>query len=185
VQFIPLEIPGVVLVEPDVHRDDRGFFLETHHEARYREGGIPARFVQDNQSFSKRHVLRGLHAQSPHPQGKLVRCIQGSIWDVAVDVRTGSPAYGRHAAAELSADNFHQLYVPPGCLHGFVVTSDAALVEYKCTDVYHPGVDFGVRWDDPELAIPWPVDAPILSDKDRNAPLLSEVGERLIPYEEA
>ena len=181
-KFTLTDIPGVIRVEPTVHRDDRGFFLETYHEPSYQENGIPECFVQDNHSRSAKAILRGLHAQSPNPQGKLVRCVEGSVWDVAVDVRVGSPAFGCHVGYELSAENFCQLYVPPGCLHGFVVTSDSAQVEYKCTTVYDPGADFGVRWDDPELAIAWPVDAPILSDKDRNAPLLSEVQERLIPF---
>ena len=182
VKFRSTDIPGVIRIEPTVHRDDRGFFLETYHEPCYRENGIPERFVQDNHSRSAKGVLRGLHAQFPDPQGKLVRCVEGSVWDVAVDVRLGSPAFGRHVGSELSADNFCLLYVPPGCLHGFVVTSDSAQIEYKCTTVYDPGADFSVRWDDPQLAIAWPVDAPVLSDKDRNAPLLSEVQERLVTF---
>jgi len=179
--FEATDIPGVVLVKPRVHSDDRGFFVETYHEPRYRENGIPDRFVQDNHSRSSRGTLRGLHAQSPNPQGKLVRCVEGVVWDVSVDARLGSPSFGRHVAVELSAENFHQLWVPPGLLHGFVVLSDFAQIEYKCTAVYDPRAEFSVRWNDPELAIPWPVDAPILSGKDRDAPLLSEVRERLLP----
>jgi dTDP-4-dehydrorhamnose 3,5-epimerase len=180
--FAGTPIPGVVVVEPTVHRDERGFFVETYHEPRYRENGIPERFVQDNHSRSVRGILRGLHAQSPHPQGKLVRCVEGTVWDVAVDVRTGSPSFGRHFGCELSAEDFRQLYVPPGLLHGFCVLSDTAQVEYKCTAVYDAASDFSVRWDDPELAIPWPIDRPVLSDKDRDAPLLREVRERLLPF---
>ncbi len=180
--FEATEIPGVVLVEPTIHRDQRGFFLETYSEPRYRENGIPERFVQDNHSRSSRHILRGLHAQSPNPQGKLVRCVEGAVWDVAVDVRVGSPSFGRWVGFELSADNFRQLYVPPGCLHGFVVLSDTAQFEYKCTALYDSTADFGVRWDDPELAIEWPVESPVVSDKDRAAPLLAGVRERLLPY---
>lgn len=182
-KFVETDIPGVVMVEPTVHRDERGFFVETYHEPRYRENGIPDRFVQDNHSKSVRGILRGLHAQSPNPQGKLVRCIEGSIWDVAVDVRLGSPAFGRHVGFELNDQNFRQLYVPPGLLHGFCVLSASAQVEYKCTRVYDPGGDFSVRWNDPELAVPWPIDAPILSAKDRDAPLLAEIRDRLLPYE--
>lgn len=180
--FTSTDIPGVLLIEPTIHSDERGFFLETYSEPLYREGGISEGFVQDNHSRSGRHILRGLHAQSPNPQGKLVRCVEGAVWDVAVDVRVGSPAFGRWVGFELSAENFRQLYVPPGCLHGFVVLSAAAEFEYKCTALYDPSCDFGVRWDDPELAIEWPVAAPVLSDKDRDAPLLADVRERLLPY---
>jgi dTDP-4-dehydrorhamnose 3,5-epimerase len=182
VGFEATAIPGVMLVTPRVHRDERGFFLETYHEPRYREHGIALPFVQDNHSRSRRHILRGLHGQSPNPQGKLVRCVAGAVWDVAVDVRLGSPTFGRHVGAELSAANFRQLYVPPGLLHGFVVLSDEAEVEYKCTRVYDPAGDFAVRWDDPELAVPWPVRDPVLSEKDRGAPLLRDVRERLVRY---
>jgi dTDP-4-dehydrorhamnose 3,5-epimerase len=181
-QFVQTEIPGVVVIEPRVHRDGRGFFVETYHEPRYREHGIPEVFVQDNHSRSSGKILRGLHAQSPNAQGKLIRCVEGRIWDVAVDVRLGSPTFGRHFATELSAESFRQLYMPAGLLHGFCVTSEAAQVEYKCTAVYDPAADFSVRWNDPELAIPWPIDDPILSDKDRGAPLLRDVRDRLIEY---
>ena len=182
--FLATAIPGVVVIEPGVHRDARGFFVETYHEPRYREHGIHARFVQDNHSLSRRGTLRGLHGQSPKPQGKLVRVIEGEIWDVAVDVRLGSPRFGSHVATVLSAENFRQVYVPPGVLHGFCVTSEVAQVEYKCTEVYAPEADFCVRWNDPELAIPWPIADPVLSEKDARAPLLREVRDRLIPFEE-
>ena len=181
--FVETAIPGVVLVEPRVHRDDRGFFVETYHEPRYLENGIPDRFVQDNHSKSTRGILRGLHAQSPNPQGKLVRCIEGAVWDVAVDVRVGSPSFGQHLGFELSAENFRQFYVPPGLLHGFCVLSETAQVEYKCTRVYDPNADFSVRWNDPEFDIPWPIEEPILSPKDRDAPLLGDVRDRLLPFE--
>jgi dTDP-4-dehydrorhamnose 3,5-epimerase len=183
VGFVATEIPGVILIEPGVHRDARGFFVETYHEPRYRAHGIPLRFVQDNHSLSRRGTLRGLHAQSPKPQGKLVRVIEGEIWDVAVDARLGSPRFGCHVAAVLSAENFRQVYVPPGVLHGFCVTSEVAQVEYKCTEVYAPEADFSVRWNDPELAIRGPIAEPLLSEKDARAPLLREVRDRLIPYE--
>ena len=181
-RFEKTPIAGLILVAPRVHRDARGFFVETYHEPRYREHGIPERFVQDNHSRSCRGTLRGLHAQSPSWQGKLVRCIAGAVWDVAVDVRLGSPTFGEHFAHELSGENFLQIYAPPGLLHGFAVLSDAAEIEYKCTTVYDAAADFSVRWDDPELAIPWPLADPILSEKDRRAPLLRDVRDRLIPY---
>ena len=181
-RFVATELPGVIVVEPTVHRDARGFFLEAYHEPRYRENGIALPFVQDNHSSSRRGTLRGLHGQSPHPQGKLVRVIEGEIWDVAVDVRTGSPRFGQHASAVLSAENFRQIYVPPGVIHGFCVLSEVAQVEYKCTEVYDPKADFGVRWNDPELAVPWPIAEPVLSEKDARAPLLRDVRDRLIPF---
>jgi len=182
-QFVETLIPGVILVEPPVRRDDRGFFLETYHEARYREGGIRENFVQDNHSSSVRNTLRGFHGQSPHPQGKLVRVIEGEIFDVTVDVRRRSPAYGKHFATRLSADNFRQLYLPPGVLHGFLVTSDVAQVVYKCTDFYCPEAEFSVAWNDPDIAVAWPIESPILSEKDRGAPQLKDVEDQLIDYE--
>ena len=152
-RFVETAIPGVIRVEPQVHRDDRGFFLETYHAEKYRAGGITADFVQDNHSRSTRGTLRGLHCQSPpHGQGKLVRVVEGEVWDVAVDARLGSLTYGRPWGAVLSAENFRQLYLPPGLLHGFVVTSESAQVEYKCTTPYVPEADFAVAWDDPDLA---------------------------------
>ncbi|MFQ5417204.1 MAG: dTDP-4-dehydrorhamnose 3,5-epimerase [Myxococcota bacterium] len=181
-EFVETDLPGVVLVDPEVYGDERGFFLETYHEAEYRRRGIPERFVQDNHSRSIHGILRGLHGQSPDGQGKLVRAIEGEVFDVAVDVRLGSPTFGKHVSVVLSAENFRQIYVPPGMVHGFVVTSDVAQVAYKVTSFYRPEQEFGVRWDDPELAIPWPIDEPVLSRKDRDAPFLSEVKELLIPY---
>ena len=183
-QFIETPIPGVIVVEPQVHGDERGFFLETYHAERFAAAGIALPFVQDNHSLSSQGILRGLHGQSPHPQGKLVRAIEGEIYDVAAAVRRGSPTYGQFFAIHLSAANKKQLYVPPGLVHGFSVVSDSAQVEYKCTDLYHPDAEFSVRWDDPELAIPWPVETPVLSDKDRNAPLLRDVQDRLIDFED-
>jgi dTDP-4-dehydrorhamnose 3,5-epimerase len=180
VRFVETELPGVILVEPDVHRDPRGFFLETFHAEKYRDGGIGVSFVQDNHSRSGRDTLRGLHGQHPRCQGKLVRVIEGEIFDVAVDVRRGSPSYGKHVSCVLSAENFRQLYVPPGLVHGFCVTSEVAQVEYKCTEVYRPEDEFSVLWNDPDLAIPWPADEPVLSEKDREAPRLAEV-EHLLP----
>jgi dTDP-4-dehydrorhamnose 3,5-epimerase len=182
VRFLTTPIPGVIRVLPDVHRDARGFFLETYHAPRYREGGIRETFVQDNHSRSTRDTLRGLHIQLPNAQGKLVRVIEGEIWDVAVDVRRGSPAYGKHFAARLTAEEFEQLYVPPGLAHGFLVLSEVAQVEYKCTQLYDPQAELSIAWNDPALAIPWPAQSPLLSERDRRAPRLHEVQARLIDY---
>ncbi len=177
--FTPTAIPDVVLVAPKVFRDDRGFFLETYHAERYAAGGIPATFVQDNHSRSSAGILRGLHAQQRQPQGKLVRAVEGEIFDVAVDIRLGSPTFGQWVGEILSADNFHQLWVPPGFLHGFLVLSPIAQVEYKCTAFYDPADELGVAWDDPEIGIAWPDVTPQLSAKDAVAPRLAAVRDRL------
>lgn len=178
-RFSPTDIAGVVLIEPQVFRDERGFFLETFRADKYGEAGIPTTFVQDNHSSSVKNTLRGLHLQWRRPQGKLVRVIRGEIWDVAVDVRRDSPTFGRWTAATLSANNFQQLYVPPGCAHGFCVLSDVADVEYKCTALYDPSGEAGVIYDDPALAIPWPVAEPILSPRDQRHGTLRELIDRL------
>jgi dTDP-4-dehydrorhamnose 3,5-epimerase len=169
------ELPGVLLVTPDVFADPRGFFVETYHEERYARAGMTERFVQDNHSRSARGTLRGLHAQRTRPQAKLVRCIQGLIWDVAVDIRQGSPTFGRWVGAELGADTATQIYVPKGFAHGFAVLSGTAEVEYKCSDYYAPQDQFTIRWDDPQLAVAWPLKDPLLSAKDAQAPLLKEL----------
>jgi dTDP-4-dehydrorhamnose 3,5-epimerase len=179
VRFVQTDLPGVLVIEPDVHQDPRGFFLETYHAAKYREGGIEAPFVQDNHSRSVRGTLRGLHLQPGRPQGKLIRVIEGEIYDVAVDVRRQSPTFGRWVAVTLSAENFKQCYVPPGFAHGFCVLSPDAQVEYKCTDLYEPAGEIGVAWNDPTLAIPWPIAQPLLSDRDRRNPTLAELMDRL------
>jgi dTDP-4-dehydrorhamnose 3,5-epimerase len=172
----PLAIPDVLLIEPAAHRDGRGFFLESYHEPRYRAAGIDVAFVQDNQSRSARGTLRGLHWQTaPHPQAKLVRVLWGEIFDVAVDVRPGSPTFGRWVGATLSGENFLQMYVPVGFAHGFCVTSEAADVAYKCSDVYDPGSERGLAWNDPALAIDWPIADPILSHRDQAHPTLDEL----------
>jgi dTDP-4-dehydrorhamnose 3,5-epimerase len=178
-RFLRQSIPDVILVEPDVHGDERGFFLETWQRDRWRDGGIDLEFVQDNHSRSAQGVLRGLHLQVRHPQGKLVRCVEGEVWDVAVDVRPGSATFGKWAAATLRADDFRQLWIPPGFAHGFCVVSERAQFEYKCTDFYAPGDELTLAWDDPGLAIPWPLTDPVLSDKDRRGLSLAEVRERL------
>ncbi|MEN8161045.1 MAG: dTDP-4-dehydrorhamnose 3,5-epimerase [Myxococcota bacterium] len=178
-KFVPTAIPEVVRVEPDVHRDSRGFFVETWREARWTEGGVPGPFVQDNHSRSRAGTVRGLHAQRLRPQGKLVRVVHGEIWDVAVDVRRGSPTFGRWVAEHLSAENFVQLWIPPGFAHGFAVLSDEAEFVYKCTDYYDATDELRIAWNDPALAIPWPVAEPLLSDADRGAKTLAEQDELL------
>lgn len=160
-------LPGVVIIEPRVFRDERGFFLETWHARRYAEAGLDLAFVQDNHSRSRRDTLRGLHFQRERPQGKLVRAIGGEIFDVAADVNPMSPTYGRWVGVVLSADNFRQLYVPPGYAHGFCVVSEEAEVEYKCTAFYDPADETGVMWNDPVLGIEWPTHSPVLSGRDQ------------------
>lgn len=182
-RVIETELPGVVVIEPEVHKDERGFFLETFHGERYRRHGLPEVFVQDNHSRSVRGTLRGLHAQLRRPQGKLVRVVAGEVWDVAVDIRVGSPTFRRWVAVVLSAGNFRELYVPPGFAHGFCVLSEVAEVEYKCTDYYDPESELRLAWNDPELAIPWPVRDPILSAKDRAARTLRELHSLLPRYQ--
>jgi len=165
-------IPEVLVLEPQVLHDARGSFFETYHAVKYAEAGIHDTFVQDNQSRSRRGVLRGLHAQRLRPQAKLVRVLTGEIFDVAADVRRGSPTFGRWVGLTLSAENHQQCYVPAGFLHGFCVLSAFAEVEYKCSEVYVPGDEIGVVWNDPTLGISWPVDEPILSPKDASLPRL-------------
>jgi dTDP-4-dehydrorhamnose 3,5-epimerase len=163
----PLAIPEVLLVEPAVFGDARGFFMESFSARRYADAGIPGPFVQDNVSRSRRGVLRGLHLQHPHAQGKLVSVLEGEVFDVAVDVRVGSPTFGRWVGEYLSAENHRQLWVPAGFAHGFVVTSDDALFSYKCTEYYRPEAERAVRWDDPRIGITWPVEVPVVSPKDQ------------------
>jgi dTDP-4-dehydrorhamnose 3,5-epimerase len=169
----PTSLPGVLIVEPDVFRDDRGFFLETYHAAKYRDLGIVEPFVQDNHSLSLPRILRGLHLQTRRPQGKLVRVIRGAIFDVAVDVRRGSPHFGQW-----------ECYIPPGFAHGFCVLEGPAEVIYKCTTVYDPASEVGIAWNDPALAIAWPLPDPVLSPKDAALPPLSAVVDRLPALEE-
>jgi dTDP-4-dehydrorhamnose 3,5-epimerase len=179
VRVVPTAIPDVLVVEPVVHADGRGFFVETYHADRYREHGIAGPFVQDNQSKSVAGTLRGLHLQLQRPQGKLVRVIEGEIFDVAVDVRRGSPTFGRWVGETLSAENFKQMFVPPGFAHGFCVVSPIAQVEYKCTDLYDPASEIGVAWNDPAIGITWPVTQPLLSPRDSKHLTLAELGDRL------
>ncbi len=180
-KVIETPLTGVLLIEPKVHGDARGFFMETWNLKRYHEAGIQANFVQDNLSLSRQGILRGLHYQWPNPQGKLVQVLRGAVFDVAVDIRRGSPNFGRWVAYELSAANHRQLYIPEGFAHGFCVLSREALFVYKCTDFYHPENEYSLRWDDPELGIAWPIAAPILSTKDRNAHYLKDLPEEALP----
>ena len=163
-------LAGVNLVTPTVHGDERGFFLETWHADRYTEAGITLPFVQDNHSRSARGILRGLHLQTEKPQGKLVQVLTGSVFDVVVDCRPDSPSFGKWHGVTLSAENHQQLWVPPGCAHGFYVLSDHADFLYKCTDYYHPESELTLAWDDPDIDVVWPIPAgqePQVSDKDR------------------
>lgn len=168
------ELPEVLLVEPRVFGDPRGFFFETFHAERYVAAGINGPFVQDNLSRSTKGTLRGLHFQEPRAQGKLVQVFRGAVWDVAVDVRKGSPHFGAWVGVELSEENRRQLWIPPGFAHGFCVLSDVADFFYKCTDLYAPECQRAVRWDDPDLAIRWQVQSPLISPRDQAAPSLAE-----------
>jgi dTDP-4-dehydrorhamnose 3,5-epimerase len=179
VRVVTTSIAGVLIIEPHVHQDGRGFFLETYHADRYRSCGIEGPFVQDNHSRSIVGTLRGLHLQLRRPQGKLIRVVEGEIYDIAVDVRRGSPTFARWVAVTLSADNFKQCYVPPGFAHGFCVLSAVAQVEYKCTDVYDRADEIGIAWNDPAIAIDWPVRDPILSARDQAHRTLAELQDRL------
>ena len=179
--FTETRLPGVILVEPVVFGDERGFFMETYHRRKYDAGGITGRFVQDNHSHSARGVLRGLHYQLRHPQSKLVYVITGEIFDVAVDIRQGSATFGQWVGTYLSRENKRQLFIPEGFAHGFCVTSDRADVMYKCTDFYAPDDDFGLLWSDSELAIHWPIQTPALSEKDRRHHPLAEIPKSRLP----
>lgn len=183
--FVRTSLTGVIIVEPDLFRDGRGFFLETFRRDKYARGGIDREFCQDNQSRSARNTIRGLHAQRQHPQGKLVRAVTGSIFDVVVDIRRGSPSYLKWIAVELSADNFRQIYVPPGFAHGICITSEFADIEYKCTDYYDPGDELRIAWNDPSIGIRWPIENPILSEKDRRAGTIADELAHLPVYSEA
>lgn len=178
-RIVDTPLPGVRLVEPEVYRDDRGFFLEVFHAGKFEAQGLGVVFVQDNHSQSHRGTLRGLHLQRVEPQGKLVRCVEGEIFDVAVDVRLGSPSFGRWYGVRLTAENFRQLWVPPEFAHGFCVLSESAQVEYKCTTLYRPEADLAIAWNDPAIGIDWPIGEPLLSAKDATAPRLAELDGQL------
>jgi dTDP-4-dehydrorhamnose 3,5-epimerase len=178
------KIPDVLIIQPDVFGDNRGFFMESWHAEKYKENGLDVSFVQDNHSRSQRGVLRGLHYQLKRPQGKLIRVINGTVFDVAVDIRKGSPAFGQWVGTELSGDNHAQLYIPPGFAHGFCVVSDHADFLYKCTEYYAPEDEHGIIWNDPDIGIDWPGDDFTISEKDAKNSFLKSMEDRLPVYDE-
>ena len=181
---VETDLRNVLIVEPEIHGDSRGFFLESFHEARYEKHGIPmdsSRFVQDNHSRSTYGVLRGLHFQLKHPQGKLIRVTRGSVYDVAVDVNPESTTFCQWVGVELNEENHRQFWIPPGYAHGFCVLSEVVDFQYKCTGFYHPEFEGGVRWNDNSLAIEWPLESPVLSHKDANLPLVRDMPRNLLP----
>ncbi len=178
----PAQLADVLIIEPQSFEDDRGFFFESWNRQRYAAAGIDVDFVQDNHARSVKGVLRGLHAQHPHDQGKLVRALNGEIFDVAVDIRKGSPAFGKWVGIELSATNRRQFFVPPGFAHGYCVLSTEADVEYKCTDYYSPDDEITIAWNDPDIGIEWPLTNPIVSSKDIDAQTLKDLAHRLPQY---
>ena len=179
--IIQTDIEGVLIFEPKAFGDPRGFFMETWSRDRYRDAGLDVDFVQDNVSSSTKGVLRGLHYQYPQPQGKLVQVLRGEVLDVAVDIRVGSPTFGRAVTCVLSEENHKQFFVPEGFAHGFCVLSDLALFSYKCTDYYNSKTEGGVLWNDPDLAVDWPIDEPALSEKDRVCPRLKDIPKDQLP----
>ncbi|GAA0724061.1 dTDP-4-dehydrorhamnose 3,5-epimerase [Dokdonella soli] len=180
-KIVKTELPGCIVIEPAVHGDSRGFFYESFNAQRFAEAGLHLNFVQTNVSRSAQGVLRGLHYQWPNPQGKLVSVLEGEVYDVAVDIRVGSPTYGRWAAAILSAANKRHFWVPEGFAHGFAVLSESATFVYQCTALYDRAADAGIRWNDAALAVDWPIAAPSLSDKDQSAPFLADVPREKLP----
>jgi dTDP-4-dehydrorhamnose 3,5-epimerase len=176
-----IELEGVFIIEPDVFADARGFFMETYHQNRYREMGIDVTFVQDNLSFSRQGTLRGLHFQYPRAQAKLVQVIQGKVLDVIVDIRRGSPTFGRWAGIRLSDQNQKQLFVPENFAHGYCVLSDTAIFTYKCSEFYSPEFEKGICWSDPDIGIEWPIKDPVLSDKDSRYPVLKHIPDDALP----
>lgn len=181
-KLVETSLPGVLIVEPDVFGDARGFFLETWNRERYLAAGFPdVDFVQDNHSRSRQGVLRGLHFQRGHPQGKLVQVVRGAVFDVAVDVRRGSPSFGQWTGAELTDENHRQMWIPPGFAHGFCVLSEVCDFTYKCTDFYRPSDEGGVIWNDPDIGIAWPVSEPALSVKDQTYDRLSDIPANILP----
>lgn len=181
-RILETTLPGVLVIEPEVHGDARGYFLETWNHHRYAAAGVEANFVQDNLSYSQRNTVRGLHYQYPESQGKLVYVLAGEVLDVAVDIRRSSPSFGQWIAVTLSSDNHRQLYLPPDFAHGLCVTSESALLAYKCTKFYNPQAEACIGWNDPDLGITWPVSEPILSPRDRKAPRLRDVPPERLPF---
>ena len=181
IKYTKTDLPGVLLIEPRVFKDTRGFFMETFHQKKYAEAGIDHAFIQDNYSHSTRGTLRGLHYQLDFPQGKLVYVIKGEIYDIAVDIRRGSPGFGKWVGAYLSDKNRRQIFVPEGFAHGFCVISETADVLYKTTDLYNPDDEYGVLWSDPTIGIDWPIGVPIVSDKDKEFSRLNDIQEAHLP----
>lgn len=181
ITFTKTELPGVITIQPAVFEDNRGFFMETYHQRTFREAGIQCNFVQDNYSHSRRSTLRGLHYQLENAQAKLIWVISGDVFDVVVDIRRGSPTFGQWMGVRLSDINRRQIFVPEGFAHGFCVLSETADVLYKCSDLYSPGDEHGVIWNDPSIGIEWPIDTPIISKKDGENPRLSEIPEDVLP----
>jgi dTDP-4-dehydrorhamnose 3,5-epimerase len=181
VKVIETDLPGCLVIEPQVHGDARGYFYESFHTEKYKSAGLDLHFVQSNVSRSARGVLRGLHYQWPHPQGKLVNVLEGEVYDVAVDIRAGSPTFGRWAAVMLTADNKRHFWIPEGFAHGFAVVSEFATFCYQCTALYDRAADAGVRWNDADIGIDWPISAPLLSDKDQKTPFLRDVPAESLP----
>lgn len=180
-KFIETEIPGVIIIEPKIFGDDRGFFTEVYRYELFAENGIKERFVQDNLSRSKKGTLRGLHYQLNNPQAKLVMATRGKVLDVAVDIRKGSPTFGKYVMAELSEENKRMIYIPGGFAHGFAVLSEIADFQYKCSNYYDPTSEHGIFWNDPDVGVPWDVENPLLSDKDKNAKLLKDMPAEILP----
>jgi len=180
-EIIETSIPGLLRIKPIIHGDDRGYFLESWNRKRYRDAGLDVEFLQDNFSKSKKGVLRGLHYQSPHSQGKLVSVMEGEVFDVAVDLRKGSPTFGQWESETLSSIEKNQFYVPAGFAHGFEVLSEMAVFHYKCTEVYHPECEHTLMWNDPDLKIPWKSKSPLISDKDNRGMLLKEIPQSALP----
>ena len=180
-RVIETNLKGVLILEPRIFKDPRGFFVETYQETRYRDAGVDADFVQDNLSSSRKKTLRGLHFQYPRGQAKLVQVLQGEVFDVVVDIRKGSPSFGKWCTSRLSADNKRQMFIPAGFAHGFCVLSDIALFHYKCSDYYSPECENGVLWSDPDIGIEWPVKEPILSEKDADYQCLADIAPGRLP----
>lgn len=184
-EILQTKLPGVLVFEPKVFGDDRGWFLETFHQKRYEKAGITERFVQDNVSFSTKGILRGLHFQNPNSQGKLVQVLSGEVFDVAVDIRVGSPTFGQWVSQVLSSKNHKQMYIPNGFAHGFCVLSETAIFSYKCTDYYNPSTEGGIIWNDSQIRIDWPISEPILSGKDSSYTQLKDIQQDELPHFES
>ena len=175
------KISGIKIITPHIRKDDRGYFFESFNSKDFKTLGLPTKYLQDNQAFSKKGTLRGLHYQLKYQQGKLVRVIQGEVFDVAVDIRRGSPTFGKYMGFNLSGKNNKIMYIPEGFAHGYVVLSETAIFQYKCTEIYYPEDEYGLLWNDNDLDIQWPVKNPILSEKDKNLPTLQSINEKYLP----